>query len=750
MPAPASASRHPRLSLLPQEALPMGLGAGLLERPGGAGVVFVGGRAAYSWGADEPSLRRLAALHLVRTRAASSAEVCEAFAISRTTLHRWRRIQQEQGWEALGQGVRRGPKGPSKLTPSMVEQIKELDNGKRSLAEIGAIVGVSTFSVRRALGRVPGADRQSASEAEAWPASEPEAMEGEMEAEATLAPLASMEPELGSEVSFEELPSVPSPRPRSEERRQARTGLLVEAAPVFTEGRELPMLGLLLILPALAQTGLLEAAQQVYGRLRNGFYGLRSLVLMLCFLTLLREPRAEGATRIAPADLGRLLALDRAPEVKTIRRKTNELVARGVEPAARLLRLLADQHVQARPEAIGFLYLDGHVTVYTGKRRLAKAHVARLRIAAPAAQDLWVCDQQGDPVFVIEQAPGSSLVREIRALLPELKRLSGGRRLTICFDRGGWSPELFSDILRSELDFITYRKGRLDPEPGEAFRTVTATVEGRELSLELADRSVKITTERKTVLELRQLVRRVGEHQTVIVTSRQDLPAIVLAHRMFSRWRQENWFKYGRTHFALDALDSYQVIADDPQRLVPNPEKARLKRQLLGARTKLTKLMAANSMLGLEREERKRLEAALDAARPQLTDLEARLKTTPERVRLAEVAPEARRLAPSRRLLAQALRLSAFNAESTLARLLHPHYRRAEDEARSLLREAFKISGDLRVADGHLEVRLNPLSAPRRTAALAALCLTLTATATVYPGTNLVIRYAVKDAPTVA
>jgi hypothetical protein len=47
------------------------------------------------------------------------------------------------------------------------------------------------------------------------------------------------------------------------------------------------------------------------------------------FLALAGEPRAEGATRIRPAALGRALGLDREPEVKTIRRKIGELAAAG-------------------------------------------------------------------------------------------------------------------------------------------------------------------------------------------------------------------------------------------------------------------------------------------------------------------------------------------------------------------------------------------------------------------------------------
>ena len=62
----------------------------------------------------------------------------------------------------------------------------------------------------------------------------------------------------------------------------ARWGLPGEgAAPVFIPGARFPLAGLLLVLPALEGTGLLEAARQVYGRLKDGFYGLTATLLTL-------------------------------------------------------------------------------------------------------------------------------------------------------------------------------------------------------------------------------------------------------------------------------------------------------------------------------------------------------------------------------------------------------------------------------------------------------------------------------------
>jgi hypothetical protein len=77
---------------------------------------------------------------------------------------------------------------------------------------------------------------------------------------------------------------------------------------------------------------------------------------------------------------------------------------------------------------------------------------------------------------------------------------------------------------------------------------------------------------------LRQVTRRVparggGTRQIHALTSRTDLAAGEVCWRLTSRWREENYFRYARTHFALDALDSYAATPDDPGRLVPNPAK---------------------------------------------------------------------------------------------------------------------------------------------------------------------------------
>ena len=298
-------------------------------------------------------------------------------------------------------------------------------------------------------------------------------------------------------------------------------------------------------------------------------------------LTLAGEPRAEGATRVPPAALGRVLGLDRAPEVKTIRRKLGELAAAG--KAAELVMALARRHAAARADALGFFYVDGHARVYYGTRQVQKTHVARLKFPAPATMETWVTDSRGDPVFMVVAEPSDSLAGELRRLLPDLRGIVGERRVTVCFDRGGWSPALFADITEAGFGLLTWRKGPAPDLPAEVFTTVACTDDrGRAHDYELADSTVELGISdgprKGQTVTLRQVTRLVparagGTRQIHALTSRTDLAGGEVCWRLSSRWREENYFRYARTRFALDALDSYAAAPDDPDRMIPNPAR---------------------------------------------------------------------------------------------------------------------------------------------------------------------------------
>jgi transposase len=731
-------------------------------------VVVVSGVPLAQYGVGDRMAEACAMVSLVEQGWADQNDVARAFGCSTRTLRRHQRRFESGGLAALGRPSGY-PKGRGRQQPSRVRLVLRWKSAGLSNREVAHRLGVDEKAVRKLLRRegwVPPAPEQV-------PLPLPESADPNLSAAAAAAtarpsqqrlpPPAGADPNLsafidstppGEPAAEEPLPLSldTDPADRRLDRLLAYLGLLDDAAPLFRSGLRVPRAGVLLALPALIESGVLELARSAYGSLGPAFYGLRTTMLTLLLMALLRLKRPEALKEHCPDDLGRLLGLDRAPEVKTLRRKLARLAAAG--QASQFGRALAEHRIQARGAALGFLYVDGHVRVYHGKRPLPKAHVARMRLAMPATTDYWVNDEAGDPLFVVTAEANAGMVKMLPPILAEVRTLVGERRLTVVFDRGGFSPRLFRQLIADGFDLITYRKGRWRRVAKAHFREQSATIAGQKCQYLLADQGVHLL---RGKLRLRQVTRLSDNgHQTAILTSRRDLKAIEVAFWMFERWRQENFFKYLREEYALDALVDYAVEPDDPARDVPNPQRKANLAELRDARAELTRLQAEYGRAVADNPERLRptvrgfkiahgkLGHALRIAMDKVAKLEARRAAMPSRVPVGElVAGTVVKLAAERKLLTNLLKMVAYQAETDLARQISPHYRRAEQEGRTLIQSALQSAADLTVNDTELRIVIAPLSSPHRTRAIEALCADLNRAQVSFPGTRLRLCYAI-------
>jgi len=730
-------------------------------------VIVIAGLPAHHYRAEDAVAEAYAMVFLVNSGFAQQTDVARAFAVSVRTIRRYQDRYADGGMAALGgeEGWRRGRRRISGKRLRSIEILKSQGMSNRAIAHrlgvnekaIRKLVGPSKADVSAELGlpviktdaekpsasRVPSPSREERDRA-VQSAEEKKTRDGD--------PVAA--PEAANDDEPVPMTLDRDASDRTLDRQLAYLGLLDDAAPLFREGSSVSGVGVLLAVPCLIESGLFRISRKLYGGMGPAFYGLRTTLLTLLLMALLRIKRPEQLKERDPAAFGRLLGLDRAPEVKTLRRRLTRLAAQHC--AEQLGAELARRRVDQRGRLMGFLYIDGHVRAYHGERTISSnAYVARRHLAMPATTDYWINDSSGDPLLVITGEVDAALAKAMPRLLREVRDVVGERKVTIVFDRGGWSPQLFAAMIKDGFNVLTYRKGHCRRINERRFVHRRARLDGQVVEYLLHDQAVRFL---KGKLRLRQVTRLCeGGHQTNVITSRWDLRDIEVAYRMFERWRQENYFKYMREEFLLDALVDYQIEPEDPTRAIPNPERRALDKEIRAARADVAGLEQELGAAAASNAERRRptmrgfkiahgrLGKQLRKARARVSQLFEKRRNVPKRVEVRDLSERTVvKLSTERKHLTDIIKMVAYQAESDLIALLRPHYARVDQEGRTLLHELFATVGDIHVADGELNLTLAPLSSPHRTHAAHALCELLDKTATIFPGSRLRIRFAMR------
>jgi len=546
-----------------------------------------------------------------------------------------------------------------------------------------------------------------------------------------------------------------------EGRLAASVGQLDAVAPRFAPALDVPQGGVLCALPALLAMGLLEGIER-HLTLPKGYYGLDSLLMLLAFMALARLKSIESLRYCAPGEWGKLLGLDRAPEVRTLRAKIQRL-AQGEQPA-QWSAALCERWMAGAPEQAGVLYIDGHVRVYHGRQtQLPRHYVARQRLCLRATTDYWVNAMDGQPFFVVNQVVDPGLIQVLeQQIVPQLEQRLPAQldqaqlaadplrhRFTLVFDREGYSPGLLLRMKAQRIACLTYHKFPGEDWSEEEFAPCQVRlVSGEAVTLQLAERGTRLSNG----LWVRELRKRADSaHQTAILCTDYRSEAAPLALAMFARWSQENFFKYTREHYSLDRLVEYRTeVISDPLRVV-NPAYRHLDGQVRSFTGKLTRRLAQFAALALEEtiepehvepflRRKAALQDEIEILQHELDTLKTKRKETPHHIPLDELPEEARfrQLSSQSKQLIDTIKMIAYRAETAMANSLREHLARP-DEARRLLRALYTSEADL-LPDpdaGTLTVRLHHGANAASDQAIGKLCEELNATETVFPRTNL-------------
>ena len=545
------------------------------------------------------------------------------------------------------------------------------------------------------------------------------------------------------------------------ERVCASLGRAGTATARFESALDVPQGGVLWALPALLANGLLRHLDEFF-QLKKGYYSLTQIFILLAFMALCRIKAVERLRYCPPGELGKLLGLDRIPEVRTLRLKLEELSQGEIGPWS---AQLAQEWLQGEPEAAGLLYVDGRVSVYHGQQtQLPRRYVSRERLCLRGLTDYWVNDQLGRPFFVVSTPFSDGLLAMLREeIVPRLLREVPGQpeaaalardplahRFVLIFDREGYSPEFFKELWGQRIACQTYRKGKIEPWSEEEFsERETQGAGGERVRLRLAERRTRLSNG----FEMRE-VRRLSQagHQTAVLSSDYRSSAAAIGLHMFSRWSQENFFKYMDEHFDLDRLASYATAPADETHKVVNPLWRALATKLKSKAAVLGRRQAeyAQICLGEEELDNRRMERfaarkgelreVIGGLEREVAELKERKGATEHKIELGKLSEEERfrLIAPGHKGLLDTIKMIAYRAETAMALLAREELAR-KDDARALLREIYQTGADLWVDEvqGTLTVSLHHLSNALSDQAARRLAEQLNQTETHYPGTNL-------------
>jgi hypothetical protein len=529
-------------------------------------------------------------------------------------------------------------------------------------------------------------------------------------------------------------------------------GVAGEVAVQFESAANVAGAGALL---ALSGSGpLLSAAREVYGKLREGVYGLRATVLGLLLMALLRRKSPEALKGCDLIGMGGLQGLRRYCEVKTLRRKLTEVSA--MSKAASWHRAVAKRWVAQDEGQIGVLHIDGHTRAYYGKEKIAKGWCARRRLCQAGTSDTWVNNARGEPLLRVTAEGHPALSVVLPAVVKDVRELIGEQEATVVFDRGGWSGPCFRQVREQGFHFATYLRGKWVDWPEEQF-TVQRLGEGEKAEeYGLAEGQMQI----QGYGEARLIVWRSKDgKQTPIITSKEETAALEVAQELFGRWQQENYLKYMRAEYSLDALVEYGVD-DAADREIPNPQWQAVDRELRKARVRLKALQAKYGGKQLDTEQQKEegegkpqrggekglatLSAEIAGAKERVTKLQEQRTALPKRALRSETERAAEKvLRPERKLFIDIIKMAAYRADCDLMRRAAGHLVRNSEEGHVFVRMVLAQPGDLRVTGDLVEVILRPMSAPRYTRALQGICADVNSTDPRFPESPYRLHFSV-------
>lgn len=510
--------------------------------------------------------------------------------------------------------------------------------------------------------------------------------------------------------------------------------------------------------------------------------------MSLAFLSLLRIKTLAQSGNISCGELGRVIGLDRIPEVKTLRNRIAFFANTGnvKQWTIDLSRLWLNNN----EELSGILYIDGHVNIYYGHQtQMPKRYVSRMRLCMSGSTDYYVNDCLGQPFFVVNKEVNGSMIETIKKeIVPQLLLDVPNQhnntdlelnpklcKFMIITDRECYSPEFMSDLWEQRISMSTYRKNVKNKwDESEFIEYEEVDNQGNKEKIWLAERGIlmeyykkekvldtKTNTEelknKRKELWVREVRKKSASgHQTAIITTNYMLKTVLIGFYMFARWSQENFFKYMIENFGIDTLVSYLKNKVDDTTILVNPQyrdidslQKKLTSKLNIRKTKFATLILENEHLEENKLEQyiKKKTGLLDEIEQfekEISELKEKKTMVEKKITYAQLSEDDKftNAINERKYFLDTIKMIAYRAETAMSNIIKKKMSNPE-HSRVLLKQIYSSDANL-IADYEnkkLIVELHRMNTWKEDEILQFLCDELNHTETVFPETDLILFY---------
>jgi hypothetical protein len=311
----------------------------------------------------------------------------------------------------------------------------------------------------------------------------------------------------------------------------------------------------------------------------------------------------EQVKTLIRAQAGPLAGLVVCPGLDALRPRLAGIADRTDVPA--LQTRLATAMLAMPGQDAGVFYVDDHFVPYTGAKPVAMGHNGKRNRCEKGRADTLVTDARGRAVCFTSAEPGH-LSKTMQPVLAQLRAIVPAGPILLGFDRGGAYAEAFTACRSHDIDFLTYRRGRLAPVT--ATPAVHRLRRGRTtVQVTLADEQITFSDDYTGPCRQLTLYEHRGDctcqqpaapaepgEPTVtcphlvpvlqVLTSDLTASAPDLLFTLKGRWIIENAFKY-LDYYGIDWLIDYHAEITANTKLIDNPARAAANAAIRDAKT---------------------------------------------------------------------------------------------------------------------------------------------------------------------